>query len=325
MSTQISKDNSNKVKKSSSTKEIKFIDFNKRLDDFLTDIKSKPPSYKNNKKYNMDFLNSIEDPFNDFNDIKSGQKSSLNNNENITLYNTNLDKNNKNDLLKYQLEKASNRLEIGKLTASDQFAQNFTLTPSNNFDSTFDLPYTNQFIDNIFLQDESIFFILDKDYKKKFLTTEDIKNFKKEDIKLNFGKDPYEIYLQIDESKISPHDKTSIEFYNSLNCFNIFKTINPYFLNLKMENINNGIEDDNFNMINNFSFTHNDQDNIQNDSLMSTRHNSKINQNNYSIIFNDQHIFNNNNNNESSDKTQEENDKETNIDKFIGKKRINKK
>ena len=325
MSTQISKDNSNKVKKSSSTKEIKFIDFNKRLDDFLTDIKSKPPSYKNNKKYNIDFLNNMEEPFNDFNEIKSGQKSSINNNENITLNDTNLDKNNKNDLLEYQLEKASNRLDIGKLTDSDQFALNFSLIPSNNYDSTFDLPYINSFTDNIFLQDESIFFILDKDYKKKFLTKEDIKNFKKEDIKLNFGKDPFEIYRQIYESKISPHDKTSIEFYNSLNSFNIFKTRDPYFLNLNMENINNGIEDDNFNMINNFSFTHNEQDNIQNESLLSTRYNSKINQKNYSIIFNEQQILNNNNNIEIRDKTQEENNKETNIDKFIGKKRQNKK
>ena len=267
----------------------------------------------------------MEEPINDFNEIKSGQKNEINNNENITLLDTNLDKNNKNDLLVYQLEKASNRLDIGKLTDSDQFAHNFNLIPSNNYDSTFDLPYINSFTDNIFLQDESIFFILDKDYKKKFLTKEDIKNFKKEEIKLNFGKDPFEIYRQIYESKISPHDKTSIEFYNSLNSFNIFKTRDPYFLNLKMENINNGIEDDNFNMINNFSFTHNEQDNIQNDSLMSTRHNSKINQKNYSIIFNEQQILNNNDNIEIRDKTQEENNKETNIDKFIGKKRQNKK
>ena len=38
------------------------------------------------------------------------------------------------------------------------------------------------------------------------------------------GKDPFEIYKQIYERKMLPHDKTSIEFYNSLNSFNIFKT-----------------------------------------------------------------------------------------------------
>ena len=324
MSSQISKDNSNKAKKSSSTKETKFIDFNKKLDDFLTDLKSKPCSFKNNKKYNIDFLNNMEETLNVLNEKKSGEKISNQNNENNTLSDTNKDKNNKNDLLVYQLEKASNRLDLERLTESDQFAHNFNLIPSNNYDTTFDLPYIKSFTDNIFLQDESIFFILDNNYKKKFLTKEDIKNFKKEEVKLNFGKDPFEIYRQIDESKISPHDKTSIEFYNSLNSFNIFKTRDPYFLNLKMENINNGIEDDNFNMINNFSFTNNEQDNIQNDSLMSTRHNSKTNQNNYSIIFNEQHIFNNNNI-ECYDKNQEENDKENNIDKFVGKKRQNKK
>ena len=125
-----------------------------------------------------------------------------------------------------------------------------------------------------------------------------------------------------------PHDKTSIEFYNSLNSFNIFKTRDPYFLNLKMEKINNEIEDDNFNMINNYNLMFNGQENyenIPNDSVISTRPNSKINHyqnqnNSYSILF-EQDFFNNNEN--DADK-REENEKEKR-DKLIGKKRQNKK
>ena len=323
MSSQNSKDNfnSNKAKKSLSTKELRFLDFNKKLQDFLSDIKSKDSSYQKN-------INNTENTYNDITSLKYDQKSKINNRDNVNLFNTNIDKNNKNNMAEYQFEKASIRLGIEKLLDSDQFAQNFNLIPSNDYDSNYELPYINSFNDNILLEDESIFFIFDNDYKNKFLSKEDLNNFKKEDIKLNFGKDPFEIYKQIYERKMLPHDKTSIEFYNSLNSFNIFKTRDPYFLNLKMEKINNEIEDDNFNMINNYNLMFNGQENyenIPNDSVISTRPNSKINHyqnqnNSYSILF-EQDFFNNNEN--DADK-REENEKEKR-DKLIGKKRQNKK
>jgi len=265
------------------------------------------------------------------NDNQPIKSTTTNNN---SLFNINSEEKNQNNIDKVQLMKANYRINFEDFMNCDQFAENYELEPSMNFDnnnSNCDLPYSQTFEDSILLKDESIFFVFDNVYKNKFLSKEDISKFKKEDIKLNFGKDPYEIYEQISQGKISPHDKTSIEFYNSLNNFNIFKTRNPYFMNIKMTN-QNGSEDDYFNMINNNNFNKiNEQDEnyeyIQNDSLNSTRHNSKANPNINSFIFNEKDLFLNTDKifKKEAEKI-EGKENENNLDnKYIGKKRKTKK
>lgn len=308
-------------KKSISKKVSPFLEFNKKLDAFMSDIKSKSSSPEINPKENG-YLKNNGNQLN---------KTPIDNN---SLFNLNLEEKNQNSIDEAQLIKAKHRINFEKFMNCDQFAENYILEPSMNFDNNnnnCDLPYSQIYEDSILLKDESIFFVFDNVYKNKFLSKEDISKFKKEDIKLNFGKDPYEIYEQISQGKISPHDKTSIEFYNSLNNFNIFKTRNPYFMNIKMTNQNES-EDDYFNMINNNNFNKiNEQDEnyeyIHNDSLNSTRHNSKTNPNNSSFIFNEKDLFLNNDKifKKEGEKI-EGKEYENNLDnKYIGKKRKNKK
>ena len=85
--------------------------------------------------------------------------------------------------------KANYRINFVKFMNCDQFAENYELEPSMNFDNNncnCDLPYSQSFEDSILLKDESIFFVFGNVYKNKFLSKEDISKFKKEDIKLNF-------------------------------------------------------------------------------------------------------------------------------------------
>ena len=303
-------------KKHISQKVSPYFEFNKKLDDL-----SKSSSPENNLKEYTCLKNT-----------ESQQNKSIS--DNNCLFNINSEEKNQNNIDVSQLMKAKNRLNFEKFMNCDQFAENYMLEPSMNFDSTncnSDLPYSQTFEDSILLKDESIFLVFDNTFKNKFLTLDDISKFKKEDIKLNFGKDPYEIFEQIFQGKIPPHDKTSIEFYNSLNNFNIFKTRNPYFMNIKMTNQNEN-EDDYFNMINNNNFNRiNEQDEnyeyIQNDSLNSTRQNSKANPNNNSFTFNEKDLFINCDKifKKEGEKIQGK-ENENNLDnKYIGKKRKSKK
>lgn len=275
-----------------------FLEFNENLENFIADIKSKNTfkgniSNKNNDKKHFNFI------------INNAIK------EEITISNNN----NYED--KYI--KASNRMNFEKLLFSDQFAENYTLNGSNiiNNDENYNLPYITLF-DDIILNNESIFYILDNNYKNKFLNKEDIKGIKKEEIKLNFGKDPYEIYEQLLEGKIHPHDKISIEFYNSLNNFNIFtnKKI-PIFSNINMDN--NG----DFNMIKNFfsdNIQESNKETLNNYSLNSTKQNKK-NKNDLSIINKEKDFLLNDEKNMV--KKLKEKDIKSNK-KYIGKKKKNK-
>ena len=309
-------------KKPISQKVSPYFEFNKKLNDFISDIKSKSSSPGNNPEENAYLKINGSQP------IKS---TPIDNN---SLFNINSEEKNQNNIDEAQLKKADYRIKFVNFMNCDQFAENYELEPSMNFDNNdcdCDLPYSKTFEDSILLKDESIFFVFDNVYKNKFLSKEDISKFKKEDIKLNFGKDPYEIYEQISQGKISPHDKTSIEFYNSLNNFNIFKTRNPYFMNIKMTNQNES-EDDYFNMINNNNFNKiNEQDEnyeyIQNDSLNSTRHNSKVNPNiSYISLDVKDLVFKNDKLLKNEVEKSEGKENENNMDsKYIGKKRKTKK
>ena len=69
------------------------------------------------------------------------------------------------------------------------------------------IPYSSIFYDNIFLRDESIFFIHDKSHKQKFFEESDLNKIKSENIELNFGEDPFEKYYKILRSNIPDQKK----------------------------------------------------------------------------------------------------------------------
>lgn len=276
------------LKNESSNKECKnplvikepIIEFNEKTD-FLSAFKF--ISKENNTEYKLDNQNESKKALKNLPTKNSSFQTEIMN----PLIDSNLSQKKKNILEENKIKKAETRLDFEKLIFSDNFAENFSLIPSANYqnNANYDLPYLIPFDDRIMLQDESMFFIFDKNYKKKFLTKEDINYIQKEESKLNFGKDPFEIYGQIYNGSISPHSKSSIELYNSLYNFNIFKCRDPYFINIKTEFLNNENGDDNFNMIDNYAFTNNVNESINgNNSLNSTRENSKISSNMQPVI-----------------------------------------
>ncbi len=312
------------VKKSLSHKNLRFKDFNRKLEDFISDIKPKSSSTEKNIKenaYRKNFIKKTNNITHENNSLKNEINSALN----II---------SENNLNSSQTSKALCRINFEKLMDCDQFAENYILEPFMNFENNnngFELPYSRSFDDNKLLKDESLFFICEKDNKSQFLSKDDLKKFKKEEIKINFGQDPFEIFKQITEEKILPVDKTSIEFYNSLNNFNIFRSRDPYFMNIKITNENNDNSEDYFNMVNNYHFNYINEieenyENLQNYSLNSTRQNSKTNHNNNGIIINEKDFIINNekifkNYGEENEEKGNENDMNN---KYTGKKRKNK-
>ena len=311
--------NSNKEVKKSLSQKFQFKEFNKKLEDFISNIMPKFSPTEKNININSASLKASKEP----------HKSTKDNNTFIQDNTISLNANPENNINPAQFSKALCRINFGKLMNCDQFAENYFLEPYMNYDNNsndFDLLYSKSFEDNSFSKDESLFFICEKDYKNQFLSKDDMSKIKKEEIKLNFGQDPFEIFKQISQQKILPTDKTSIEFYNSLNNFNIFKSRDPRFMNIEINNENNDNGEEYFNMVNNYNFNcMNDfevnYENLLNCSLNSTRQNSK-NNNNY-IIMNgkdiNEKIFNNN--------TREnyEKESENNMEnKYTGKKRKNK-
>lgn len=295
----------NNINKDSS-KDLDSINLFEELGNFKTESKLK--SSKNKKKNTISFTKNI---LNDINEINNNYSTNITNFEEKTLNNININ----------QISKAIKRLDLENLMGCDQFAENYILESSNNYNNDeLDLIYSKPFDDRIFLKDENLFFVFDDSYKSKFLTKEDINKMKKEESKLSFGKDPYDVYRQIYEGKISLHDKNSIDFYNSLNNFIIFKSRDPNYINIKLPDMSSENLDF-FNKINhnNFNFYYEQEQNYgypPNESLNSTRETSKNIQKSPTIVINKKELFNN----EKFFK----NEKENNINNYcIGKKRKN--
>lgn len=323
--------NSNKeAKKSLSQKDFGFLDFNKKLEEFISDNKTKLTQTEQNIKENKDILNNGNKSLDYIYEKNANDQTKKKDNDYKSFLNLN-----SNEKIEVKFVKAAYRINFEKFMDCDQFADNYVLEPSMNYDinnNNIDLPYSRAFDDDILLKDESIFFVFDQNYKNHFIEKEDLSKFKKEEIKLNFGKDPYEIYGQILDGKLSPHDKTSIEFYNSLNNFNIFRCRDPDFMNIKMANANNENNDngdDYFNMINNnnfYNFNYQEQnlENMNYVNSLSTRENSKMTQKNNNIILNEKDFFLNN---DFFKKEIDEKEKKGNENigdkKYIGKKRKN--
>lgn len=312
---------------SSSQKDLQLGEFNQKLDSIILDIQSKEKTFKSNLDLIKEDKRSLEEK-----DLQ--KKMNCITETNNILSEETIKNDNRYNLLKI-------RSNFKSLMGSDMFANNYDLTPSteifermndynNNFQ--FDLPYCQMFKDHNLLKDESIFMVFDDEYQDKYIDKEDIKKIKTENIELNFGKDPYEIYGLIQEGKINTNDKQSIEFFNSLKSFNIFKSKNPNYINfdINMKNDNNfynvGYSNgNNFNNINNFK---NDKEQPYIDNYgynLDTRPNSDninekepiININSNDYIF-DENIFINDDNKISIIK-----EKKNKTNKYINKKRKN--
>ena len=317
----------NEKKNSFSEKDLQIGEFNQKLDSIILDIQSKEKTFKSN----IDSINEDRRTL----DQKNLQKEiSYITKSNNRFYEEKIkDNNGFNNLQKI-------RLNFKLLMESDMFASNYDLIPSieiyekmNDYNNNveFDLPYCKMFNDQNLLKDESIFTAFDDDYRDKYIDKEDIKKIKTEKIDLNFGKDPYEIYGLVQEGKININDKQSIEFCNSLHFFNIFKSKNPYYINIDM-NMRNDNNFYNLGYANENCFNNNnskiDKEQIYMDNFGSnieTRPNSgnfidkepiiNINSNDYSF---DENLYINNDN-----KTTIIKGKEKKTNKYINRKRSN--
>jgi hypothetical protein len=317
----------NEKKNSFSEKDLQIGEFNQKLDSIILDIQSKEKTFKSN-------IDSITE------DRRSLDEKNILKKVNYMTESNNLfsEENIKNNNGYNNLQKIRSNFKL--LMESDMFGNNYDLIPSteiyermNDFNNNveFDLPYCKMFKDQNLLKDENIFTAFDDEYQDKYIDKEDIKKIKTENIELNFGKDPYEIYGLLQEGKINTNDRQSIEFFNSLNSFNIFKSKNPYYINFDM-NMGNDNNFYNSGSIHENCFNNNnskiDKEQIYMDNFGSnieTRPNSgnfidkepiiNINSNDYS--FNENLDINNDN------KTTIVKGKEKKTNKYINRKRNN--
>lgn len=177
-----------------------------------------------------------------------------------------------------KLSIAFNRLNIENIM-SDNFSEKYFYYPCKNEVMKLEenpkyilnfYPYSSLFYDNIYLRDESIFFIHDKTQKKKFLDETDIKKIKSDNIQLNFGVDPADLYYQILRSDTTYQNRNiQIEkLQQNLNHFHIFRSRVPNYININMENFKEN------ELLNIRNINNNEQGNPKNESMNSTRVNS---------------------------------------------------
>ena len=229
----------------------------------------------NNKNNDKDSFN-IEIPNEESNktikkvkEVKNKNKKNEKNNDEI---------NKEHKIESNKLSKAFNRLNIEKLI-SDNFSEQYIYYPCKNEVMKLETnphysldfyPYSTLFYDNIYLRDESIFFIHDKTQKKKFLDKTDIKKIKADNINLNFGVDPADVYYQILRSDTTYQNKMiQIEkLQQDLNHFHIFRSRVPNYININMESFKEN------ELVNIRNINNNEIGNVKNESMNSTRINS---------------------------------------------------
>ena len=228
-----------------------------------------------------------------------------------------------NEDLKNKISKAYKRLDIHKLYNSNDFSENFLYYPckkeamkkERDPNYILNIPYSSIFYDNIFLRDESIFFIHDKSHKQKFFEESDLNKIKSENIELNFGEDPFEKYYKILRSNI-PDQKKMIfieKLQENINNFHAFKCLIPNYISVDMENFK---ENELPNSRNNNNYF------IENESMNSTKINSDASNQRTNIQLNrNEFMLNNEFNDEETNKDLIENS----MKKYINKKRRLKK
>ena len=225
----------------------------------------------------------------------------------------------KNIDLKNKIKKAYKRLDILNLLGSDDFSENFWYYPCKNEmmkleknpNYNLEVPYSSIFCDNIFLGDESIFFIHDKTQKQKFLKEKDLKKIKERNIDLNFGEDPSNKYYNILRGNLQNQSKMASigKLQENLNNFHVFKCRIPNYISANMENFK---ENELVNIRNNNDY----------ESINSTKINSSTNnlRNNIQLNGNEFMLSNEFNDEDTSKELKENNGK-----KYINKKRKLKK
>ena len=225
----------------------------------------------------------------------------------------------KNIDLKNKIKKAYKRLDILNLLGSDDFSENFWYYPCKNEmmkleknpNYNLEVPYSSIFCDNIFLGDESIFFIHDKTQKQKFLKEKDLKKIKERNIDLNFGEDPSNKYYNILRGNLQNQSKMASigRLQENLNNFHVFKCRIPNYISANMENFK---ENELVNIRNNNDY----------ESINSTKINSSTNnlRNNIQLNGNEFMLSNEFNDEDTSKELKENNGK-----KYINKKRKLKK
>ena len=231
-------------------------DFNKQLDYILNN----DPAYIDKTKQTNKNNNIVENKTNK-------DKLKLNPIEEIT------NKNNESfEMFKKEREKEiqKNRLDVLKLFDDDSLSYFFSLD-INKHDINHKIVYTEEFNDNN-LQKESIFYFVgnyNKKEKSNFIKLEEIKELKKNEINLNFGEEPLNIYNKIINAKNREKEYNLRLFANYLSNLIKFKIKDPNIelKENKLIHINDDIISYSSNNKNKYSLLNNNKEKMENNYL----------------------------------------------------------
>ena len=231
-------------------------DFNKQLDYILNN----DPAYIDKAKQTNKNNNIVENKTNK-------DKLKLNPIEEIT------NKSNESfEMFKKEREKEiqKNRLDVLKLFDDDSLSYFFSLD-INKHDINHKIVYTEEFNDNN-LQKESIFYFVgnyNKKEKSNFIKLEEIKELKKNEINLNFGEEPLNIYNKIINAKNREKEYNLRLFANYLSNLIKFKIKDPNIelKENKLIHINDDIISYSSNNKNKYSLLNNNKEKMENNNL----------------------------------------------------------
>ena len=260
-------------------------DFNKQLDYILNN----DPAYIDKaKQTNKNNNNIVENKTNK-------DKLKLNPIEEIT------NKSNESfEMFKKEREKEiqKNRLDVLKLFDDDSLSYFFSLD-INKHDINHKIVYTEEFNDNN-LQKETIFYFVgnyNKKEKSNFIKLEEIKELKKNEINLNFGEEPLNIYNKIINGKNKEKEYNIRLFANYLSDLIKFKIKDPNIelKENKLIHIHDDIISYSSNNKNKYNLLNNNKEKMENNYLSQNNNNNilinpiqiKENPNNLIIPIND--------------------------------------
>ena len=191
--------NENTLKKEKKTKndskELHLNEFNKKLDYIINNAFT---SFEQNN-LKTKFINNINK--NDKKQLTISQIEAILNNNDIN------DNNEKNEIMNIDKEMPIKRLNILKLLDNDSLSEFFAFNQSINANIKYGIEYAEDFNESN-LAKESIFNYIndfnknDKNIEKtKLSNLEEIKELKKNEIDLNFGEEPINIYYKMKTTK----------------------------------------------------------------------------------------------------------------------------
>ena len=211
------------------TKKINRINIESK-DYFLKDFNKKLDYISNNSTIILDNNNKIDKHKNNENQQNKGTLTINPIDEIFTIKNNKINNEN-NEILNKQNEKGKKRLKLFKLFDDDSLSYFFSFNSPNKNESVKlnNIIYKDCFNDKK-VENNSIFYLV-KNYndiaengKNQSLNLEEIKQMKKNEIYLNFGEDPLDVFFKIKNSK-NREKKNNLQFFanylSSLNKFNI--------------------------------------------------------------------------------------------------------